>query len=125
MPFIEEGGSAPNIPCFKSFVIPEGQLTQENVVVQLKEMKRLADLKAEIEKSEKSLRKFLNPTIIKAQTQNMAEHEAKRKKMFDEYNQKGMVIKEPESGVYFYNGNFDLAFQREEEFHLATKKNSI
>ncbi|GJZ06058.1 hypothetical protein Tco_0539851 [Tanacetum coccineum] len=33
---------------------------------------------------------------------------------------RGMVIREPESGVFFYNGNFDLVFQREEEFHLAT-----
>ncbi|GJY35037.1 hypothetical protein Tco_0420415 [Tanacetum coccineum] len=33
---------------------------------------------------------------------------------------KGLVIKEPESGVFFYNGNFDMVFQREKEFHLAT-----
>ncbi|GJW35800.1 hypothetical protein Tco_0058720 [Tanacetum coccineum] len=33
---------------------------------------------------------------------------------------KGLVIREPESGVLFYNGNFDMVFQREEEFHLAT-----
>ncbi|GJX17157.1 hypothetical protein Tco_0217989 [Tanacetum coccineum] len=33
---------------------------------------------------------------------------------------KGLVIKEPESGIFFYNGNFDLVFQREEVFHLAT-----
>ncbi|GKD74362.1 hypothetical protein Tco_1332644, partial [Tanacetum coccineum] len=32
----------------------------------------------------------------------------------------GLVIREPESGVFFYNENFDLVFQREEEFHLAT-----
>ncbi|GJU04378.1 putative reverse transcriptase domain-containing protein [Tanacetum coccineum] len=33
---------------------------------------------------------------------------------------KGLVIREPESAVFFYNGNFDLAFQIEKEFHLAT-----
>ncbi|GKC84570.1 hypothetical protein Tco_1140287 [Tanacetum coccineum] len=33
---------------------------------------------------------------------------------------KGLVIREPEYGIFFYNGNFDLVFQREEEFHLAT-----
>nr|GEV07052.1 retrovirus-related Pol polyprotein from transposon TNT 1-94 [Tanacetum cinerariifolium] len=33
---------------------------------------------------------------------------------------RGQVIKEPESGIFFYNGNFNLVFQREEEFHLAT-----
>ncbi|GJT21636.1 hypothetical protein Tco_0891573 [Tanacetum coccineum] len=66
MPFIEEGGSPPKIPSFKSFVIPEGQLTNKDVMAQLKEMKRLADLKAEKEKSEKSLQKIMNPAIIKA-----------------------------------------------------------
>ncbi|GKD28360.1 hypothetical protein Tco_1239138 [Tanacetum coccineum] len=80
MPFLEEEGSAPKIPNFKSFVIPEGQLTQEDVMAHLKEMKRLADLKVEKEKSEKSLKKILNPATIRARTQKMAEHEAKRKK---------------------------------------------
>ncbi|GJV96402.1 hypothetical protein Tco_1547979 [Tanacetum coccineum] len=32
----------------------------------------------------------------------------------------GLVIREHESGIFFYNGNWDLVFQREEEFHLAT-----
>ncbi|GKD57668.1 hypothetical protein Tco_1291055 [Tanacetum coccineum] len=32
---------------------------------------------------------------------------------------KGLVIRELESGIFFYNGNFDLVFHREEEFHLA------
>ncbi|GKB62719.1 hypothetical protein Tco_0918905 [Tanacetum coccineum] len=31
----------------------------------------------------------------------------------------GQVISEPELGIFFYNGNFDLVFQRENEFHLA------
>ncbi|GKA90153.1 putative reverse transcriptase domain-containing protein [Tanacetum coccineum] len=46
----------------------------------VKEIKRLADLKAEKEKSEKSLKEILSPDTIKAQTRKMAEHEAKRKK---------------------------------------------
>ncbi|GKA09594.1 hypothetical protein Tco_0688925 [Tanacetum coccineum] len=33
---------------------------------------------------------------------------------------RGQVIKEPKSWIFFYNGNCDLVFQREEEFHLAT-----
>ncbi|GJV97553.1 hypothetical protein Tco_1549130 [Tanacetum coccineum] len=33
---------------------------------------------------------------------------------------KGKVITEPESCIFFYNGNFDYVFQRENEFHLAT-----
>nr|GEV22983.1 RNA-directed DNA polymerase, eukaryota [Tanacetum cinerariifolium] len=32
----------------------------------------------------------------------------------------GLVISEPESRIFYYNGNFDLVFQRESEFHLAT-----
>ncbi|GKA01869.1 hypothetical protein Tco_0674534 [Tanacetum coccineum] len=32
----------------------------------------------------------------------------------------GLVIREPKSGIFFYNGNWDLVFQRGEEFHLAT-----
>ncbi|GKE91478.1 hypothetical protein Tco_1572573, partial [Tanacetum coccineum] len=44
MPFMEEGGSTPKISSLKSFVIPEGPLSQEDVMAQLKEMRRLADL---------------------------------------------------------------------------------
>nr|GEX10625.1 hypothetical protein [Tanacetum cinerariifolium] len=32
----------------------------------------------------------------------------------------GLVITEPEAGIFYYNGNFDLVFQRENKFHLAT-----
>ncbi|GJU58320.1 hypothetical protein Tco_1236086 [Tanacetum coccineum] len=38
---------------------------------------------------------------------------------------RGRVITEPESMIFFYNGNFDLVFQREEEFHLATNAQLI
>ncbi|GJZ73707.1 hypothetical protein Tco_0637853 [Tanacetum coccineum] len=31
-----------------------------------------------------------------------------------------MVIRKPEAGIFYYNGNFDLVFQRESEFYLAT-----
>ncbi|GKF70350.1 hypothetical protein Tco_0203407, partial [Tanacetum coccineum] len=41
-------------------------LSREKVMAQLKEMKRLADLKAEKKKSEKFLKKILNPTTIRA-----------------------------------------------------------
>ncbi|GJR91474.1 hypothetical protein Tco_0215485 [Tanacetum coccineum] len=65
----------------------EGPLSQEDVMDQLKEIKILADLKAEKKKSEQSLKKLLkNSAIIRARKQKMAEHEAKRQKMFDEYN---------------------------------------
>nr|GEV03367.1 hypothetical protein [Tanacetum cinerariifolium] len=64
----------------------EGHLTNEEAMAQVKEMKRLADLKAEKERSEKSLQKIMNPPTIRDQAQKMAEYEAKRKKMLDEYN---------------------------------------
>ncbi|GKE00287.1 hypothetical protein Tco_1388270 [Tanacetum coccineum] len=86
MPFMAEGGSTPKISSLKSFVIPEEPLSQEKVMAQLKEMKRLADLKPEKEKSKKLLKKILNPATIRAQTQKMAEHESKRQKLLDEYN---------------------------------------
>nr|GFA08904.1 hypothetical protein [Tanacetum cinerariifolium] len=47
---------------------------------------KLADLKAEKEKYEKSLQKIMDRAIIRAQAQKMVEYEAKRKKMLDEYN---------------------------------------
>ncbi|GKA36690.1 hypothetical protein Tco_0723255 [Tanacetum coccineum] len=55
-------------------------------MAQQKEMKRLANLKAKKEKSKKLLKKILNPATIRAQTQKMAEHEAKRQKKLDEFN---------------------------------------
>ncbi|GJW64904.1 hypothetical protein Tco_0116788, partial [Tanacetum coccineum] len=32
----------------------------------------------------------------------------------------GLVITEPEAGIFYYNGNFNLVFQSESEFHFAT-----
>ncbi|GKC97817.1 hypothetical protein Tco_1168092, partial [Tanacetum coccineum] len=59
MPFMEEGGPAPKISSLKSFVIPKEPLSKEKVMAQLKEIKRLAYLKAEKDKSEKFLKKIL------------------------------------------------------------------
>ncbi|GKA99323.1 hypothetical protein Tco_0827260 [Tanacetum coccineum] len=86
IPFIEEEGSEPKMSCLKSFVTPYGILSKEDFITQLKEMKRLADLKAEKEKSQKSLMKILNRATIKAQTNKIVEHEANRVKMMKEYN---------------------------------------
>nr|GEU45717.1 hypothetical protein [Tanacetum cinerariifolium] len=99
------------------------------------EMKRLADLKAEQEKTEQRL-KALSNKELKDQAAQLAAYEAKMAKMLEEYNHyitfrepssslgvmasRGLVIKEPESWIFFYNGNFDLVLQREEEFNLAT-----
>ncbi|GKC98451.1 hypothetical protein Tco_1168726 [Tanacetum coccineum] len=59
IPYIEEGGSDPNMLKMKSLVTPEGVLSQEELMAQLKEMKRLADLKDEKEESEKALMKLI------------------------------------------------------------------
>ncbi|GJZ90043.1 hypothetical protein Tco_0661970 [Tanacetum coccineum] len=215
IPYIEGGGSDLKKLNIKPFVTTEGKLSQEEYMAQIKEMKILANLKAAKEESEKSLRKIMNPTTIKAQILNLAAYEEKRQKMLDEYNnciydrvnplpitkihykvnssqdatmkitrdhdplnvkakklgtpplpelahflkpiidkkrkrskvltevfvkenitvdgmkrnlipppgvegRKGMVIKESEEGIFYYNGNFDLAFLRVLEFHLAT-----
>ncbi|GJT42467.1 hypothetical protein Tco_0951182 [Tanacetum coccineum] len=85
--YIEEGGSILNMLKMKSFVTPEGVLSQEDLMAQLKEMKRLADLKAKKEESEKVLMKLMNPATVKAQTLKLAEYEEKRGKMLDEYNE--------------------------------------
>ncbi|GJU74345.1 hypothetical protein Tco_1265750, partial [Tanacetum coccineum] len=67
IPFMEEGGLVPKMPNFKSFSTPDGQMTNDDVMAQLKEIKRLAYLKAKKEKSKKSLKKIINPAIIRAQ----------------------------------------------------------
>ncbi|GJZ04864.1 hypothetical protein Tco_0538139 [Tanacetum coccineum] len=37
----------------------------------------------------------------------------------------GLVITEPGAGIFYYNGNFDLVFQRESEFYLPTNAQLI
>ncbi|GJW04088.1 hypothetical protein Tco_1562944 [Tanacetum coccineum] len=63
----EEGGSNPKAPKLKPFITLEGPLSQEEFDRQIKELKRISDLKVEKEKSEQEPRKFLNPTTLKAQ----------------------------------------------------------
>ncbi|GJU40841.1 hypothetical protein Tco_1193798 [Tanacetum coccineum] len=227
MPFMEEGGSALKISSLKSFVILEGPLSQEDIMAQLTEMKRLADLKDEKEKSEEYLKadqlpitkisyrvnsskeatmritrandplnvtvydKFRLKTLgfsewlevhslaskskgksndlilqslrakfewvisqveklgvlpppelstfrISADNKKRKQTSYLIKEVFFKENvevvrmhrnlipplgvegRRGLVIRELEAGIFFYNGNFDLVFQREEEFHLAT-----
>ncbi|GKE73453.1 hypothetical protein Tco_1535494 [Tanacetum coccineum] len=156
---MEEGGSAPKLSNLHQFrTAIEGLLTLEEAKLQMQEIKRLAELKAEKEKSEKKIKKVLTPEHRKAQEEELATYEAKRANMLEEYNHyitfredplpitkfsyrenvvvdgmhrnlvppevvvgsNGLVIKEPESESFVYNGNFDLVFQREKEFHLAT-----
>ncbi|GJX94790.1 hypothetical protein Tco_0349376 [Tanacetum coccineum] len=65
----QEGGSNPKPPKINPFVTLEGPLTQEKTNKQLRELKRLEDLKAENERSEQKLRKMFNPAMLKAQAQ--------------------------------------------------------
>nr|GEX48037.1 hypothetical protein [Tanacetum cinerariifolium] len=214
--YMEDEGSALRIP-----TILELKLTEEETIEQLKEYKRLADLKAKKEKFEESLKKLMNPANIKAQA--ISEYKQKKAKMLEEYNHyinsradqrqitkiiytidkvtrdatmrikrdnqplsltqagklgfpslyeltafgltpaekkrkrtsemieevfkkenisvdgmhrnlippegvvgsRWLVITEPEAVIFFYNGNFDLAFQRKLEFHLATTSQLI
>ncbi|GKF19681.1 hypothetical protein Tco_0068319, partial [Tanacetum coccineum] len=149
---MEEGGSAPKLSNLHQFrTASEGPLTLEEAKFQMQEIKRLAELKAEKEKSEKKLKKVLTPKHRKAHEKELATYEAKRANMLEEYNHwvfvkenvvvdrmhknlvppevvvgsNGLVIKEPESWSFVYNGNFDLVFQREKEFHLATTAQMI
>nr|GEU53194.1 hypothetical protein [Tanacetum cinerariifolium] len=80
-----EGGSDPKVTKLKSFITPKGPLSQEEYNNQIKEMKRLNDLKAEQENSKHELRKLFNPATLKAQAQKWIEHEAKKGKMMQEY----------------------------------------
>ncbi|GKE07395.1 hypothetical protein Tco_1399413, partial [Tanacetum coccineum] len=49
-------------------------------------MKRMAALKVKKEKNEKKLKRVMTPGLIKAQAQKLAEYEAKRKRMLEEYS---------------------------------------
>ncbi|GKA40988.1 hypothetical protein Tco_0733581 [Tanacetum coccineum] len=82
----EERGSDPKVPKLKPFITPEGPLSQEEFNNQIKELKRISDLKAEKEKLEQELRKLFNPATLKAQAQKWTEHEAKKANMMEEYN---------------------------------------
>nr|GFD24053.1 hypothetical protein [Tanacetum cinerariifolium] len=63
-----------------------GVLYHEDFMAQLKEIKRLTDLKAEKEKFKESLKKKLNSATVRAQTSKMVEYEEKKAKMLEEYN---------------------------------------
>nr|GEV08386.1 retrovirus-related Pol polyprotein from transposon TNT 1-94 [Tanacetum cinerariifolium] len=65
----EEGGSKPKMPKLKSFITLEGSLSHKEYKNQIRELKRLKDLKAEQEKSEQELRKLLNPATLMAQAE--------------------------------------------------------
>ncbi|GJW82558.1 hypothetical protein Tco_0146533 [Tanacetum coccineum] len=84
---MEEGGSAPKLSNLHQFrTDSEGPLTLEEAKLQMQEIKRLAELKVEKEKSEKKIKKVLTPEHRKAQEEEFATYEAKRANMLEEYN---------------------------------------
>nr|GEW97649.1 hypothetical protein [Tanacetum cinerariifolium] len=86
IPLMDEGRLAPKMINLKQFSTSGIQMSIEKAKAQLEEMKRLATLKVEKEKSEKKLKKVMKPTKIQAQAQRLAEYEAKRAKMLEEYS---------------------------------------
>ncbi|GKA37372.1 retrovirus-related pol polyprotein from transposon TNT 1-94, partial [Tanacetum coccineum] len=64
----------------------EGPLTLEDANLQMQEIKRLDDLKAEKEKSEKRIKRVLSLDELRAQAKELSAYEAKRAKMLKEYN---------------------------------------
>ncbi|GKD22530.1 hypothetical protein Tco_1224233, partial [Tanacetum coccineum] len=58
--YIEEGWSNLKMPKMTTFITPEGTLFQEDFTAQLREMKRLAELKEQEKKSDEELRRLLN-----------------------------------------------------------------
>nr|GEW73109.1 hypothetical protein [Tanacetum cinerariifolium] len=62
----EKGCYIPKMPKLKSFITLEGTLSQKELNNQIKELKRISDLKAQKDKSEQELRKMFNQATLKA-----------------------------------------------------------
>ncbi|GJR69565.1 hypothetical protein Tco_0015630 [Tanacetum coccineum] len=87
LPLMDQGGSTPKISNLDHFrAAGEGPVTFEEAEAQMEEIKRLAELKAEKEKSDKRPKKVMTPDKLKAQAEGLARYEAKRAKMLEEYN---------------------------------------
>ncbi|GJW45073.1 hypothetical protein Tco_0073872 [Tanacetum coccineum] len=89
MPYMEEGGSVPNLSSLKHFrTTKKGPMILEEVKLQLPEVKRLANLKAKREKLEKKLKRLASEQL-RAQEQELTEIETQRaqhlNRMRDEY----------------------------------------
>ncbi|GKA42454.1 hypothetical protein Tco_0735114, partial [Tanacetum coccineum] len=82
----EEGGYIPKMPKLKSFITPERTLSQEEFNNQIKELKRISDMKAQKDKSEQELRNMFNQATLNAQAKKCTKHEAKKAKILEEYN---------------------------------------
>ncbi|GKA23786.1 hypothetical protein Tco_0709819 [Tanacetum coccineum] len=74
------------MPKLKSFITLEGTLSLEEYNNQIRELKRISDLKARQDKSEQEMRKMFNQATLKVQAKKWIEHEAKKAKIMEEYN---------------------------------------
>nr|GEX38391.1 hypothetical protein [Tanacetum cinerariifolium] len=83
--YMEERGSSLKMPKTKSFITPEGTMSQEEFTKKIIEMKMFHDLKEQEKKSEEELKKLLNPKTFKAQALKWEEHEKKKSKMLNEF----------------------------------------
>ncbi|GJT83624.1 hypothetical protein Tco_1057966 [Tanacetum coccineum] len=61
-------------------------MSQEELNNQIKELKRISDLKAQKDKFEQELRKMFNQATLKAHAKKWTEHDAKKAKILEEYN---------------------------------------
>ncbi|GJZ14697.1 hypothetical protein Tco_0550374 [Tanacetum coccineum] len=96
------------MPKLKPFITLEGTLSQEEFNNQIKELKRISDLKAQKDKSEQELKKMFNQATLKAQAKKWTEHEAKKAKILEEYNHQISLRADPLSIIkisYVVNTN--------------------
>ncbi|GJW65327.1 hypothetical protein Tco_0117211 [Tanacetum coccineum] len=150
MPLIEQGGSDPKMLNLQQFNISRKKMTLEDAQAQLTQMKRadklpIIKISYKIDKIKTQAGKLGISPPPELTAFGLSPAEKNRKKSLEMIKEvfvnedivvdgmhrnlipppgvegsRGLVIKEPESGIFFYNRNFDLVFQREEDFHLAT-----
>ncbi|GKF65441.1 hypothetical protein Tco_0191958, partial [Tanacetum coccineum] len=73
----------------------EGTLSLEEYNNQIKELKRISNLKAQQDKSEQELRKMFNQATLKARAKKWTGHEAKKAKIVEEYNHRISIRADP------------------------------
>ncbi|GJS83128.1 hypothetical protein Tco_0749669, partial [Tanacetum coccineum] len=122
----EEGGSIPKMPKLKSFITLEGTLSQEEFNNQIKELKRirlppplaLTTFRMTVEEKKSKRTQFLKEAFVTEdiRVDGMNRNPIPPPRVLPI---EGLVINEPESGIFFMNMNTDIAFQRESEFHLT------
>ncbi|GJT83629.1 hypothetical protein Tco_1057971 [Tanacetum coccineum] len=137
----EEGGSNPKAPKLKPFITPEGPLSQEefdSISGNYKRLKTLgfsewlkvhalASKKLTAEDKKRKRTEFIKEVFVTGDVRvngmdmnlipppGVLPIQAPPVVVPIEW----LVIKEPESGIFYMNRNTDVVFQRESEFHLT------